>query len=230
VAINKHTTFIIIPVYNEGEIIRQTVQSFINNGWTKIIIVDDGSSPQVSGLLRHMPIVVLRHSINLGQGAALQTGITYARRQQAEAVVTFDADGQHDINDLPSLLEPVVSGEADVALGSRFLKPAMGSVPFSRKLVLQMARVVNFLFSGLLLSDAHNGLRAFNNKALENIQVTQNRMAHASEILFEIKRKGLRYKEVPVTIHYTKHSRAKGQSMLNSVNILFDLIFKKSNP
>jgi len=230
VSINKHTTFIIIPVYNEGEIIKQTVQSFINDGWQRVVLVDDGSTLAVADMLIGLPVKVLRHSINLGQGAALQTGMTYARMHEAEAVITFDADGQHDISDVQSLLDIIVNDEADVALGSRFLKAGKNSIPFSRKVVLQLARVVNFLFSGLLLSDAHNGLRALNRTALERICITQNRMAHASEILFEIKRHGLRYKETPVRIHYTKHARAKGQSILNSVNILFDLIFKKSNP
>lgn len=228
--INSNNIFIVIPAYNEGDVIKETVMACIQNGYNNIIVVDDGSSAPVQRLLNGLNVVVIRHNINLGQGAALQTGMTYAYTHSAEAVITFDGDGQHDIKDVSPMLDALSNEEADVILGSRFLKPLKNTIPFSRVMVLQVARVVNFLFSGMLLSDAHNGLRAFNRKALKHIRITQNRMAHASEILLEIKRHKLRYKEMPVTIYYTEHSRTKGQSVLNAVNIIFDLIFKKTNP
>src|SRR4029079_19417277 len=126
------------------------------------------------------------------QGAALQTGIDYAKMLEADIVVTFDADGQHSAADVKTLVEPLLKNEVDIVLGSRFLTTNT-DIPFPRKIVLQVARWVNFLFTGILLTDAHNGLRALGKRGLEKITITENRMAHASEILFEIKKQNLKF-------------------------------------
>ena len=218
---------VIIPVYNEHAV-SEVVQSLQKIQGLSIIIVDDGSDVSVKTLLPPaIPLVYIRHRINLGQGAALQTGFNYARKINADVVVTFDADGQHDAGDIQSLVFPLLKNEADVVLGSRFLLKEKTNMPFSRKCILILARVINFLFTGLMLSDAHNGLRAFNRKAIEKICITENRMAHASEILFEIKKHKLRFKEMPVHIRYTKYARQKGQSGWDSIKVLFDLVLHK---
>ena len=139
----------------------------------------------------------------------------------------MDADGQHGISSIPTLIEPLIANEVDIVLGSRFLSNEETSIPYSKKIVLKTARIVNYVFSGLLLSDAHNGLRAFNKKTLEKLTITENRMAHASEILFDVKKQKLRFKEVPVKIAYTIYSKQKGQSTWDSIRILFDLILYK---
>jgi glycosyltransferase involved in cell wall biosynthesis len=192
-------------------------------------VVDDGSSDETGVVAKQFPVHYICHPVNLGQGAALQTGMFFAMMQHATAVVHFDADGQHRAEDIAQLLQPVLDGSCDVAFGSRFINKTAVNIPFSKKIFLQLARYVNWMFTGILLTDAHNGLRALNSKALESIYLSENGMAHASEILWLVKENQLAYKEVPVTIEYTAYSRRKGQSLWNSVNIIFDLLFKKIN-
>ena len=146
----------------------------------------------------------------------------------AEIVIHFDADGQHTATDINKLVEPIINNESDIVFGSRFLNnQSSQNIPFIKKIVLQIARYVNWFYTGILLSDAHNGLRALNKKAISTIVISENKMAHASEILYLTKKNNLRYKEVPVTISYTSYSQKKGQGILNSINILIHLIFKK---
>lgn len=216
----------VIPIYNEGPVVREVINSLLPMV-TTVIAVDDGSATPAINLLQGLPITLLRHRVNLGQGAALQTGLYYALQLQPDVVITFDADGQHSVEDVTTIIQPILSNQSDVVLGSRFLSNSQSNVPLARKGTLQIARLINFFLSGVLLSDAHNGLRALNRVALEKINLTENRMAHASEFLFEIKKHQLRYKEVPVQIHYTDYSREKGQSGSDSIKVLFDLVLHK---
>ena len=217
---------VVIPAYNESPVLTSVVKSLLEKEYS-IVIVDDGSNPPLNSHVQNLPVYFLRHRANLGQGAALQTGFDFAKKLNPDLVISFDADGQHDVTCIPSLIEPLLNNEADVVLGSRFLSTEKTNMPFTKKILLQIARGVNYLFSGLLLSDAHNGLRAFNRVALDKIIITENRMAHASEIIFEIKKHGLRFKEIPVLIVYTDYSKKKGQSSWDSIKILFDLILHK---
>lgn len=217
--------FIIIPAYNEDKIIRDVLQGLIPLQH-RIIVVDDGSGTALQPLLKDLPVTVLRHSINLGQGAALQTGFDYALSKQAAYIVTFDADGQHQSADIDNLLQPLVSGEADIALGSRFLSKD-SNIPAGRKRLLRFARLVNYIFTGLLLSDAHNGMRAMTAAAAQKIRLRQTGMAHATEIIAEVRKKKLRYKEVPVNIQYSTYSKTKGQSAWGSFRIFFDILLNK---
>jgi polyprenyl-phospho-N-acetylgalactosaminyl synthase len=162
------------------------------------------------------------HPVNLGQGAALQTGIDYALAQGAEILVTFDADGQHRVTDIAIMVEALRRERADFALGSRFLGQTY-NLPTLRRWVLYAATIFTRLTTGLRLTDSHNGLRVLTRKGAAAIRLRQNRMAHASEILVEIAHSGLRYVEVPVTIEYTAYSLAKGQRIGDSVSILLDL-------
>jgi glycosyltransferase involved in cell wall biosynthesis len=217
--------FIIIPSFNEETVLRSTVEPLMNKGYD-IVIVDDGSTIEQEKFVTDLPVITIRHLQNLGQGAALETGTEYALAKGASHIVHFDADGQHDYSAIERLLAPVLSNTADVVFGSRFLTK-QSSLPFTRFLLLQTARYINFLFTGLLLSDAHNGLRAFNRKAAELIRLKENRMAHASEILILVKKNKLRFTEVGVDVSYTEYSKAKGQSGWNSIRILFDLLLHK---
>ena len=218
--------FIIIPCYNEGEHIRNTLQELILSGYSNIIVVDDGSDTPIEDFVSDMNVHVLRHPINLGQGAALETGMEYARRHDADTVIHFDADGQHDASDIPAFLDALK--DADMVIGSRFLtKEGVANVPTMRRLLLKIACFVNFIFCHIWLSDAHNGFRALNRKALGAICIRENRMAHASEILILAKKAKLRIKEVPTTIRYTDYSRQKGQKWYNSINIFLDLILNQ---
>jgi glycosyltransferase involved in cell wall biosynthesis len=220
-------TFVIIPVFNEISVLGETLSKLRACNY-KIIVVDDGSTDGIEKIIRNYPLLFLRHRLNLGQGGALQTGMVAAKFLGADFVVHFDADGQHDPGEIEKLIESLKQANCDVVFGSRFLKNEdRQSTPFGKKIILQVGRYINWMFYGILLSDAHNGFRAMNRNALEKIVITQQRMAHASEILQLVKKHDLKYKEVPVAIQYTKYSRRKGQSIFNSVNIIFDLIFKK---
>lgn len=214
---------IIIPAYNETAEVLNSVINGLKSYSVSIVVVDDGSQPQVQQI---DSVHLITHPVNLGQGAAIQTGLEYAKLRDAEIAISFDADGQHNPADIQSLIDELNTGETDVALGSRFLYDN-STIPFRKIILLKFARWLNYLFTGLLLSDAHNGLRAFNKKALQHISITENRMAHASEILFEIKKHKLKFKEIPVTINYTSYSKAKGQSGWDSIRILFDLVLHK---
>lgn len=226
-SVRPHQVYVLIPSYNEGKVIRTTVMPLVEAGY-KVVVVDDCSTDNTKDALQGLPIYYLRHEINLGQGAAIQTGLDFCAVQGAEYAVTFDADGQHNYLEIPDLLAPMVAGTADITMGTRFLrKEDIAQVPASRKLILKGAIWVNGLFTGLWLTDAHNGFRAMNNKAINAIKLRENRMAHASEILSLIKDAKLRYMEVPVKIIYTDYSKMKGQSSMNSINILIDLILKK---
>lgn len=192
-----------------------------------IAVIDDGSTQPLAPGIQHERLYLLRHTINLGQGAALQTGFLFALRQGADYVITYDADGQHSAADIDLLLEPLIKNEADLALGSRFMPGASHNATRGRQITLRLARLVNYCFTGLRLSDAHNGLRALNRKALTTIYLSENRMAHATEILIQAARFKLRYREVPVHILYTDYSKKKGQSAFNSIRIFFDLVLHK---
>lgn len=223
---SPNNIFVIVPAYNESTTIGPVVQELLSFGYTPVV-VDDGSSDNVEAALKGMTVYLLRHPVNLGQGAALQTGILYACSKGASHIITFDADGQHDVNDIKKLIEALTRNDLDIVLGSRFLKGSEHNMPARRKWLLQLARYFNYLFTGLLLSDAHNGLRALTCKAASSLRITENRMAHATQLLGEIKRKRLKYGEVPVTIHYTDYSRKKGQKSWSSFRIIFDILLNK---
>ena len=226
-SVRPDDVYVVIPSYNEGQVIRTTVMPLVQVGY-RVVVVDDCSTDNTKQALQGLPIYYLRHEINLGQGAAIQTGLDFCAEHGAQYAVTFDADGQHNYIEIPDLLAPIVEDKADVTMGTRFMrKEDIAQVPASRKVILKGAILVNGLFTGLWLTDAHNGFRAMNNKALNAIKLRENRMAHASEILSNIKQAQLRYMEVPVKIIYTEYSKLKGQSSMNSINILIDLILKK---
>lgn len=226
--VNKSKVFIIVPCYNEGTVIRNTLKKLLTTGY-QIILIDDGSTDETPKLTQDFPIHYIRHIVNLGQGAALQSGMQHALQLGAEIVVHFDADGQHQINDISQVIAPILQNEADIVLGSRF-QNSSNNVPFSKKILLRLGIILNGFLTGIWLSDAHNGLRAMNERALSTIRLQVNGMAHASEILIEIKKHKLRFKEVPVEIQYTEYSMQKGQSIWNSFHIFTDLLARKFLP
>lgn len=218
------TVWIVVPAFNEGLLLPAIVDGLAQQGY-HVAVVDDGSRIPLLPAIASSQAHVLRHAVNLGQGAALQTGIDYALLQGAEYIVTFDADGQHQIEDIERLLEPLRAGHADVVLGTRFGPGgAAKNITQGKRFVLGMATWLARLSTGLRLTDTHNGLRAFSAEAAPRLEITQNRMAHASEILSRIARARLRYVEMPVTIMYTPYSVQKGQRLSNLVNILWELL------
>ena len=213
---------VVIPAYNEAQIIAQVVAD-VSGKVAEVIVVDDGSKDNTFETAKNAGAVVARHFLNRGQGAALQTGIKLALQREAEIIVTFDADGQHLSEEIDQLTQPLLLGEVDVVLGSRFLKPD-NQIPRARVALLKLATVFTKLYTGLAITDSHNGLRAFSAAAAEKIQIRQDGMAHASEIIEEIKKHNLKFKEVGVTIKYTYYSINKGQKISNSFKIVWDLL------
>lgn len=217
--------WIVIAAFREAKVIRQVVAT-VRHHYPQVVVVDDASGDATGAEAEAAGAVVLEHGINRGQGAALKTGIVYALSRGADVIVTFDADGQHDVNDIPKLLAPIQAGTHDVVLGSRFLESS-SNVPPLRRLALKGGVAFTRIISRIHVTDTHNGLRAMNRAAAQHIRIIQDRMAHASEILDEIVRHQLRYTEVPVTITYSYYSRAKGQSTWAMFKIAFKIFFHK---
>ncbi len=228
---------VLMPVYGERERLGPTLRALREAaeplGGVTVFLVDDGSEPPLdeaeiparSGSFR---VVLGRHAVNLGQGAALETARQLAlRAAPAEVYATMDSDGQHRASDLAALCLAIDRG-ADVALGDRF--SGQSNVPPFRRVVLRVARLVERLLTGLALSDAHNGFRAFSRRALEHLAIKENRMAHATELTYRISRaqkvESLRVVEVPVSIRYTEATLDKGQSSLGAFTILRDLFHR----
>jgi glycosyltransferase involved in cell wall biosynthesis len=216
---------VIIPVYNEGTVIAGVIKSVLKQ-FSCVVCVNDGSKDNTSAEIRKTGAYLVEHAINMGQGAALQTGIEFARQLPVDYFVTFDADGQHRLEDVSSMLKEIKTGKYDIILGSRFSGSAVG-ISKSKVVILKAAIWFSNLTSGLNLTDTHNGLRVFNRAVAENMQITMPDMTHASEILEVIADKKYRYEEIPVTIEYTDYSRGKGQSIINAVNIGFDTLLRK---
>ena len=226
--------FIIIPAFNEEKHISDVVNELLILGYY-VIVVDDGYADRTAELARAAGAVVLCHKINRGQGAALATGTLYALRAGAEIMVHFDGDGQFLSSEIKTLIEPLARGEVDIVLGSRFFKYANGcelgrqinankNMPFLKKyFILPTARILNYFLTGLKLTDAHCGLRAMNRLAAAKIKIDQDGMAHNTEIVAQIKKNNLRWRELPVTVIYHEF----GQGIGGGVKILKDLFIKK---
>jgi polyprenyl-phospho-N-acetylgalactosaminyl synthase len=219
------SVWLVIPAYNEAKVISDTLRS-VRAVFINIVVVDDCSADATGQLSLQAGAHVCRHPINLGQGAALQTGIDYALAQGAEMIVTFDADGQHQPADAREMVETLDRLGCDVVLASRVRGLAEG-ISGTRQTLLKLATWYTRLTTGLAITDTHNGLRAFTRSAAQALRIRQNRMAHASEILETIGRLKLHYVEIPCTITYTEYSRAKGQRLSGAFAILADLYLRR---
>jgi glycosyltransferase involved in cell wall biosynthesis len=216
---------ILVPVFNEARVVGDVIGNLVGQVG-HVICVDDGSSDSSAQRARAAGATVLRHATNLGQGAALQTAIDYALTlPDISYLVTFDADGQHQLEDALAMVELARSEDLGVVFGSRFLDERT-QAGFLKRLVLKTAVWVTNQSTGMRLTDAHNGLRVIRRDAAAGVHLTQNRMAHASEIVLQLGRTRLPWREYPVHVLYTDYSKAKGQSLLNAVNILFELTFR----
>ena len=199
--------FIIIPAYNESASIASVIKDIkaANKEW-QIVVVDDGSGDETAEFAESAGAVVLRHLINRGQGAALKTGTDYAIMNGAAVIVHFDADGQFLANEISDVIAPIISGQADIVFGSRFLSAPGGkksNIPWFKKyVILKLARLINKIFLGVSLSDPQSGCRAFSRPAAKELNWQQDRMAHCSEIMQLAAKSGSRVKEVPITIIY----------------------------
>ena len=223
----NQTVWVVIPSFNDNGPLAGVVAELTSLGYS-VVVVDDCSTVPVATSVKTSKVHIVRHCTNLGQGAALQTGFEFALSKHAEYLVTFDADGQHSAADIEALLKPIRSGDAAVALGSRFATGGQAlNISPSRRIVLRLATVFTCLTTGLRITDTHNGLRAFTADAARKIHITQNHMAHASQILDQISRLSIPYAEVPVTIRYTEYSQTNGQKLSNGINVLWESVVER---
>lgn len=219
------SVWVVVPAYNEGQVVADTVVT-LTGVFDNIVVVDDCSSDNTGNLALKAGAFVCRHPINLGQGAALQTGINFALSKGADIIVMFDADGQHSPSDAVKMVEILGETGVDVVLASRFLGRTEG-MSKARGYLLKAATAYTRISTGLKLTDTHNGLRVLSRKSAQSINLKQNRMAHASEILEQISSLGLSYVEFPVTIFYSDYSKSKGQKMTGAFAIMADLIIRR---
>ncbi|MBN1326053.1 glycosyltransferase family 2 protein [Candidatus Falkowbacteria bacterium] len=214
--------WIIIPAHNEEENISKVIND-LKEFTSNIVVVNDGSTDNTSQICKTNGVIVVDHLVNRGQGASLQTGNEFALSCGAEIIVHFDADGQHRVADLEKVIEPLLNGQADIVFGSRFLEKNSKVHWFKKYFILKPAIFFNWFFTGLKLSDAHNGFRALSQEAAKKIKIEQDGMAHATEIMNLVRQKNLRHIEVPVEIIYQEF----GQGIIGGLKIIEDLFISK---
>ncbi|MCL4378344.1 MAG: glycosyltransferase family 2 protein [Actinobacteria bacterium] len=218
-------TYIVIPAYNEAEMISHVLRDLMDHGYCNIVVVDDGSSDKTSEIVKKHNVNLVKHPVNMGPGAAIKTGVDYALLKNADIIVTFDADGQHLAADINNLITPIINMEAEITLGNRFLNNG-SNVPLFKKIILKSGAFLMFLMYGIISSDTHNGLKAMSKYAASNIDIKSNGWEYCSEIIEEIKLKKIKYKEIPVTVKYSNYSIKKGQKIYNSFYIVSKMFLK----
>jgi len=215
--------FIVIAAYNEERSISKVISGLKKAGYTNIVVVDDGSKDNTYVVIKKLGIHALQHIVNRGQGASLKTGIDYALKEGADIIVTFDADGQHRVEDIPAMIKPILDKKCDATIGSRFLTKS--KMPLMRRITLKIGVMIMWLFYGVLMTDAHNGFRALSRSAAKKIDITSDRMEHASQIIEEIYKKKIKYQEVSVIIEYTGYSMEKGHGGVRQACRVFGRMF-----
>ncbi|MEU0495176.1 glycosyltransferase family 2 protein [Mycobacterium sp. NPDC006124] len=219
--------WIVIPAFNEASVISDVVTD-VRSVFDNVVCIDDGSRDDTAEQALRAGAHVVRHPVNLGQGAAIQTGVEYARSRPGAAVfATFDADGQHRIADVIRMIGRLRAENLDIVVGTRFADGTPNNMPTLRRLVFPLIAKLSPTSRKLGLTDAHNGLRVFDKAVADGLNLTMSGMAHASEIVALIVENGWRVAEEPVEILYTDYSMSKGQPLVNGVNIVFDGLLRK---
>ncbi len=223
---NYKDTYVIVPVYNEAKVVGDVIKT-VSAHFENVVCVNDGSRDTSAQVIADSGGILVNHPINLGAGAATQTGIDFALQdKKARFFVTIDADGQHAVEDAIAMLDRIKKDDLDIVLGSRFLGNVHNISPIKR-VFLRAAAVFSGKTTGVELTDPHIGLRVFNRKFAENLKLTLPDFTHASELVHRIGEGNYKYVELPVTVTYSDYSKAKGQPMLNAVNIAIDLMFHR---
>jgi glycosyltransferase involved in cell wall biosynthesis len=217
-----HDVWIVIPAFNEATVIGDVIAD-VRSVFGNVVCVDDGSRDDTGDSALRAGAHVVRHPVNLGQGAAIQTGVEYARSRLGAAVfATFDADGQHRVKDVVRMIDRLTAEDLDIVIGTRFADHAPEQMPALRRVLFPLIAKLSPASRKLGLTDAHNGLRVFDRAVADGLNLTMNGMAHASEFVALIVENGWRVAEEPVEILYTDYSKSKGQPLVNGVNIIFD--------
>jgi glycosyltransferase involved in cell wall biosynthesis len=222
--IHYRDVWIVVPAFNEAAVIGEVIAD-LRSVFDHVVCVDDGSTDDTGDIALRAGAHLLRHPMNVGQGAAIQTGVEYARSQpSARVFATFDADGQHRVKDVAAMVDRLCSSDVDidVVIGTRFARPDASQPPFVKRIVLRTAARLSRRGRRLGLTDTNNGLRVFNKTVADALDITMSGMSHANEFVMLIAEKKWRVVEEPVEVLYTEYSKSKGQPLLNGVNIIFD--------
>ena len=227
---NSPKTYIILPAYCEEKVIKEVIGDIKKEGYTNIIVVDDGSIDNTYKEAKSTGVITVTHPINRGKGAATQTGIDVGKLLNADIIVTMDSDGQHDPKDIKRLIQPILNNKADVVIGSRMLNTK--GMPKSRIMMNKIANIVTYIFFGVLVSDSQSGFRAYNKKAYTSVYTYMDRYEFESEMLGQIKNSKLRIKEIPIKVIYTDYSKSKykhmgsfsAQGLVNGIRMVVRLI------
>ncbi|HXY63710.1 MAG TPA: glycosyltransferase family 2 protein [Mycobacterium sp.] len=221
--------WIVVPAFNEAGVIGDVITD-LRSVFTNVVCVDDGSADDTGDIALRAGAHLVRHPVNLGQGAAIQTGVEYARRQPgAQVFATFDGDGQHRVKDIITMINRLGAGDVDVVIGTRF-GVGVTRPPLLKRVVLQIAARLSPRGRRLGLTDTHNGLRVFNRTVADGLDITLSGMSHAGEFIMLISENGWRVAEEPVEVLYTEYSKSKGQPLLNGVNIIFEGFLRGRTP
>ncbi|MEY2905087.1 MAG: hypothetical protein RJA52_1103 [Bacteroidota bacterium] len=215
--------FIIIPSRNEKGRVENVVRLVKSEGFHQIVVVDDGSTDGSGYLAKKEGATVLRHKVNLGAGAATQTGITYALQMGADIIVTIDGDMQHYPEDIHSLIKEMNSKNLDLVIGSRFLKKNEG-IPQDRRIVNFLANIFSGIITGLFVSDSQSGMKAISAEFASKLQFTFDGYEFCTEILKIAHQNKVKFGEVPISVHYDRQLLNKGQSWRNVGRMVFRLI------
>lgn len=220
---NNKKIVIVIPVFNEGSVIADVIKEIRENNYQNIIVIDDGSTDNTFEIEKEN-INFLRHTINRGKGAATKTGFEAAKVLGADLIVTVDGDGQHIVDDIKKLITPILNDNYDVVLGSRIFTTK--TVPFHKIIYNYIGNFLTFIVYGLWVNDSQSGLRAYSKRAINLIDTECDRYEYDSEVIREIKKNKLKFKEIPIEIRYTEYSTAKQnkQGFVNGIKTVIKMI------
>lgn len=220
----KNKVFIVIPCYNEAKVIAKVIKDIKKEGWKNIVVVDDGSTDKTSLEAQKENVFVLRHILNRGKGAAVKTGLEFAKKKNAGVVVTIDGDGQNNPKEIKKLVNEIEKGY-EIVMGSRFANKK-NKIPAFNKIANIFANFLIFLLYGIMVSDSQSGFRAYSRKALELLNLKFDRYEFDSEIIREIAKNRLSYKEIPIDVFYTKYSvsKAQKQNLVNGIKTMIKMV------
>lgn len=218
---NDHV-YIVIPAKDEGSRVNRVIQKTRLAGFENIVIVNDGSSDNTAAVAEAYGAIVLNHTINLGPGAATQTGIDYAVSQNAKIIVTMDADEQHSPSDIQRLVETIEREQVDVVIGSRFLKKD-NTIPTMRIIYNKIANIITYGLTGIWVTDSQSGMKAFGAKFAQESRLHFSGFEFCVEIIRNIGMHKATYTEIPINVMYSKETMEKGQSFFTGVRMLVKL-------
>jgi glycosyltransferase involved in cell wall biosynthesis len=218
-------TYIVIPAYNEEKKIAHVIRDLRSHNYSDIIVVDDGSTDKTFGIAKKEKAIVIHHLMNMGYGGASITGMEYAFRHGADIAVAFDADGQHDVSDIDKVIRPIIKREADIVIGSRTSN--INNMPWVRRIGNKGLTFLTLLMFGVRTVDSQSGFRAIYKDAWHKMHLKSNGFEYASEMIKEIGRNNIKFKEVPIHVIYSEYSMSKGQSILGGFKTFFGMLKRR---